>query len=124
MNIDSKIKQELENESAEIDRILSQENEGLISMLQSSIKGGMKRWFILINIITIIITVGLIYCGYQFFTQPLDSQTYWGVLTILCLQLQIGTKQWIYNEMGRNSVIREVKRVELAIAELANKGSH
>ena len=124
MNIDSKIKQELENESDEIDKILSEENEGLISMLQTSIKGGMKRWFIFINIITIIITIGLVYCGYQFFTQPLDSQIYWGVLTILCLQLQIGTKQWIYNEMGRSSVIREVKRVELALAELASKKSH
>ena len=121
MNIDSKIKQELESESAEIDRILAQEEGGLLPMFQSGFKGSMKRWFILINIVTFIIAAGTFWCGYHFFNAGPDQQIFWGILSLGCLQMLISTKQWIFSEMSRSGLVRELKRVELSVAELAEK---
>jgi hypothetical protein len=121
MNIDSKIKQELESESAEIDRILAQEEGGLVPMFQSGFKGSMKRWFILINIVTFIIAAGTFWCGYNFFNAGTDQQVFWGILSLACLQMLSSTKQWIFSEMSRSGLVRELKRVELSVAELAEK---
>ncbi|SFB79847.1 DUF6768 family protein [Pseudoalteromonas denitrificans] len=124
MTIDSKIKKELENDAAEIDKILAQENGGLTSMLASGFKGSMRRWFVLINIVTVIISAALLWCAYQFFTVDSELQTFWGILLIVCLQLQVATKQWLFNEMSRSSLIREIKRVELAVSELEEKQNY
>lgn len=122
MTIDSKIKQQLEDESAEIDRILNnQDDEGLLPMLASGFKGSMRKWFILINVITLLITGALFWCGYQFFIAESETQLFWGVLFIVCFQLQISAKQWIANEMNRSSLMREIKRLELAVCELSDK---
>jgi len=121
MNIDDKIIKELSDDAAEIDRILAKKDESLFSMLESSFKGSMRRWFILINVIIIMNTVALVWCMYQFFTVSTDIQTFWGILFIASLQFQIAAKQWVSNEMNRGSLVRELKRVELAIAELAEK---
>jgi len=121
MNIDDKIKKELSDDAAEIDRILAKKDESLFAMLESSFKGSMRRWFILINVIIIMNTVALVWCMYQFFTVSTDIQTFWGILFIASLQFQIAAKQWVSNEMNRGSLVRELKRVELAIAELAEK---
>ncbi len=121
MNIDEQIKKELESEAAQIDSILAQQDKGLSSMLVSGFKGSMRRWFILINIVTVIISIALLYCGYQFFTAMPDTQLFWGVLFITSLQLQISLKQWLSNEMNRSSLVREIKRIELAVADLEDK---
>lgn len=122
MTIDSKIKQQLEDESAEIDRILNnQDDEGLLPMLASGFKGSMRKWFILINVITLLITGALFWCGYQFFIAESETQLFWGVLFIVCFQIQISAKQWIANEMNRSSLMREIKRLELAVCELSYK---
>lgn len=121
MNIDSKIKKELETEAEEIDRILAQDDGGLPAMLHSGFKGSMRRWFVLLNIVSFAIFAAMIWCGYQFFTVAPDGQVFWGVWLLICLQFLISTKQWLFNEMGRSSLIREIKRVELAVAELAEK---
>lgn len=122
MNLDSKIKKELESEAAEIDRILAkQDDSGLFAMLGSSFRSNMRWWFILMNVITIILTVLMFWCGYNFFTAGDPSYVYWGFLMVVAFQVQIAAKQWIMNEMNRNNISREIKRVELAIAELAER---
>ena len=51
MNIDDKITKQLEDEASEIDRILANENKGLTSLLNAGLKGSMRPWFIVTNII-------------------------------------------------------------------------
>ncbi len=121
MNIDEKIKKELEQEALEIDKILAQEGTGLFSMIVNSFKGNMKRWFIIANAVTILATVGLLYCGYHFFTVVQEQQHFWGILFVISLQAQIALKQWIFSEINRTSTIREIKRLELSVNELTEK---
>lgn len=118
MNVDQRIKSELERESSEIDRILG-EDKGIVSMMSHSLKGNLGRWFIIANIVVLLVTAALIYSGYQFFVAvETDQKVVWGVLLIVSLQMQIGIKQWLWQEMNRNSVMREIKRVELELMKL------
>ncbi|QGX38382.1 DUF6768 family protein [Permianibacter aggregans] len=119
MNIDQRIKAELEQESAEIDRILG-EDKGITSMMANSMKGNLGRWFLIANLFVLIFTGAMITVGYQFFTaDETGEQVFWGILLVLSLQMQIGLKQWLWQEMSRSSLLREIKRMELALARMS-----
>jgi hypothetical protein len=40
------------------------------------------------------------------------------VLALFSFQFHIAAKSWLYNEMNRSSLTREIKRLEVAIIEL------
>ena len=121
MNLDEKIKAELESEASDIDKILL-DDQGLIAMAKGSFKGGMGRWMIAINIVIVLVTAVMLWTGYQFFTaNSLEGQTFWGVCLLLSAYSQIAMKQWVWMEMSRNSLMREIKRVELAVERLTSK---
>ncbi|MEC8325541.1 MAG: DUF6768 family protein [Pseudomonadota bacterium] len=118
MNIDERIVKQLDADSAEIDRILAEQNNGLGALLNAGLKGAMRPWFILVNVLVLINFLGLAYLVYQFFTQTADTQLFWGVLAIFSFQFHIAAKSWLYNEMNRSSLMREIKRLEVAINDL------
>lgn len=118
MNIDERIAKQLDADSAEIDRILAEQNNGLSALLNAGLKGAMRPWFILVNVLVLINFIGLVYLVYQFFSQSADAQLFWGMLAIFSFQFHIAAKSWLYNEMNRSSVIREIKRLEVAISNL------
>ena len=121
MKIDEHIKSELENESAQIDAIL-QDKQGLFEMLWGTFSSGLGRWVILINNIILIVTGVMFWTGYKFFTSDNTMDyVYWGVCLLLSASVQIATKMWIFMEMHRGSLIREIKRVEVAVARLSAK---
>ncbi len=119
MNLDEKIKSELENQARDIDNILL-DDQGVIAMAKSSFRGGMRRWMIAINITILIVTVVMLWTGYQFFTaNTLDGYLFWGVCLLLSAYSQVAMKQWVWMEMNRSSIMLEIKRVELAVERLA-----
>lgn len=127
MNIDERIAKQLDADSAEIDRILAEQNNGLSALLNAGLKGAMRPWFILVNVLVLINFIGLVYLVHQFFSQSADAQLFWGMLAIFSFQFHIAAKSWLYNEMNRSSVIREIKRLEVAISNLQvlkNKSSN
>jgi uncharacterized membrane protein YdjX (TVP38/TMEM64 family) len=80
----------------------------------------MRRWMILINIIIMLVTVVMVWTGYRFFT-AIESQEhiFWGVCLILSAIAQIAMKQWVWMEMNRSSIMREIKRVELVVSRIS-----
>jgi hypothetical protein len=46
------------------------------------------------------------------------DRVFWGVLALAALHAVSMLKLWFFMEMNRNSVIREVKRVEIALNRL------
>jgi len=121
MNLDDKIKHALENESAEIDAILS-DRRGLFDLAGSGLRGGMRRWMIIATIMAIVVSVFMVFSGVQFFlANDIDARVFWGVWFVVSSAAQIGLKQWIWMETNRVSVLREIKRVELAVERLAEK---
>ena len=121
MNIDEKIKHELENEALEIDQIMEQEG-GLFDRIAGTFKGGMRRWVIVINFAAIVVGLLIVWTGYRFYLLiDLETPLFWGVCFVVLLVMQGFIKNWIFMEMNRNSIMREVKRVEISIAQLSKK---
>ena len=121
MSLDDRIKRELENEAESIDEILN-DKQGLFDMVAGSFKSGLGRWVVLINIVILIVTGLMIWSGYEFFVATeLDGRIFWGVCLAVSATAQIAMKQWVWMEMNRSSLLREIKRVEIAVAKLANK---
>ena len=121
MNIDEKIKQELENDIPDFDTI-SKDKEGLMDLVLGSFSSGMGRWVIFANIFTLIATGFMLWTGYEFFT-ALETQdlVFWGVCLLLSVFAQVGLKQWLFMEMNRSSLMREIKRIEVAVAKLSSR---
>jgi len=121
MTIDQRIKDELQSEAKYIDDILAQE-PGLFNMMFNVFKGSLRYWAIVVNIVTLIVTFGFLWTGYQFFTAgTVDDRVFWGVITTILIMIQIALKQWMFAEMRRMATMREIKRLELTINNLIEK---
>ncbi len=120
-SIDERIRKELESEAKEIDAMVRTE-ESLPGMMINSYKGGMRYWVVMVNIVTFIITIFMFWSIYEFWIATTnDDRTFWGLIAIASSLGQGMLKMWHFNEMNRQSIIREIKRVELAIAKLEAK---
>ena len=118
MNLDEKISQSLKQEAQEIDQLMAQD-DGLFTMLGGIFKGSMRRWVVVVNICVLVFTALFFWCGYQAWIAPsTDERILWAIGFVAFLQVQIALKMWLFMEMGRNSVVREVKRVEIELARL------
>jgi len=119
MSIDKKIKSELEGNLDNFDEITA-DNEGVSDLIVGSFKGGLKNWVIAANVITMLVTIVMLWVGYRFFTtEVIQQQLFWGICTILAVFTQVALKQWLWMEMNRSSLMREIKRVEIAVTKLA-----
>ena len=119
MSFDKKIRQELEAQTQQIEETIN-DREGIIDLAIGSFKGGLARWMLIANVVTLINTGFLIWSCFEFCTAvDLDSRVFWGAWFVITMCLQIGLKQWIWMEMNRNSVLREIKRMEVAVQKLS-----
>lgn len=121
MDLDNKIKQALQMDDKEIEQVLNEEN-GLFSQLFGIFRG--KR--MLLNIfglaLSIMTAIFAFWSGYHFFiSENLDDRVFWGVLLLAFCTGTMGIKVWFWLEMNRFSTSREIKRLELAIAQLTAK---
>jgi len=119
MNIDKKIKEALQQDSDNIDKMVAKE-PGIFQMLFDAYKGSLGRWILIVGVVTFAVTVLMFWCGYQFFFVEgnMMHKLHWGVGLLLSTMVQIAMKMWSFMEMNRQSVIRELKRIELAIERL------
>lgn len=116
MNIDDKITQALETEAKRLEPMLV-DNKGLFSRLLPIYRGGMRRWVWFVNALAFI-TAGLMFwSGFQFFiAKEINQQVFWGVCLIVTLQFQVAIKNWLFMEMNRASLMRELKHIEIKLA--------
>mgnify|MGYP000270824879 CR=1 FL=1 len=119
MDIDKKIREELAREQQQLNAKQSQ-SPSLFGMLGDAYQGRLGGWMMLTSIIALLLSGIMLWCGYQFFF-VVDSQEElikWGVGLLLSSMMQIAIKMWTFNEMNRNALQREIKRLELAIEQL------
>ncbi|WP_448550466.1 DUF6768 family protein [Thalassotalea fusca] len=122
MNIDDKIRAELEHEAKSIDQALAHD-AGIFTMLANAYKGALGRWIIIVGIFTFALTVLMFWAGYHFFFTEgsVAMKLHWGVLLLLATMVQIALKMWTFMEMNRQSTLRELKRIEFSIESLAEQ---
>lgn len=117
MKIEDKIKQELLQQQSQIEELVANE-QGLFDMLFATFKGSLRGWVIAVNVVILVATAAMFYSLYQFFTvSEVKDLVFWGICSGLAMQMQVALKMWIYDEMRRVSLMKELKRVELLIAK-------
>lgn len=121
MNIDDRIKQELESEAEEIDQILN-EKQGMLEMASGVFKSGLRRWVFIVGVCTLIVSGFMVWAAYEFFMATnIDERVFAGVCLVVTLCMQVALKQWTWMEMNRTSLLREIKRLEISVVKLSSK---
>lgn len=123
MNLDDKIKEALQMDAKEVEIVLSKE-DGLFIQLFGLFRGNMKIWNIFGLVLAVVTAVLMFWSGYHFLiSKGLDDRLFWGVLLLAFLIGTMGIKIWFWLEMNRNATHREIKRLELAVAQLMAKSN-
>ncbi len=118
--IDELIKQTLNEEEADFYNELDEQN--VLEML-GGLFHGKNRWImILLNIVMVVVFVIFIYCLINFLsTENTNELLRWGAGGFLCLTSILLVKLFVWMQMDKNAILREMKRLELQISSLAAK---
>ena len=120
-NVDSIIRDALDRKNA--DDILNYSSDPTLFQMMGSTFRGKMRWvsWLAIGMSIIYLCLG-IFCAIRFFdTEELKPALAWGGGAMFCIMTVAMIKIWYWLEMGRRSVSREIKRLELQIAMLVEK---
>lgn len=124
MNIDQQIKQALSEEVQGIKLNNDVIDANPFKQMKASFSGRMGWIYRLVIFFSTLFALGTVYCGYQFYyAQEVKALIAWAVgIVLLALFTQI-SKMWYWTEMGHNRVIREIKVLELQVAQLKEPSS-
>lgn len=118
--IDTLIKEALTQEESKFYDDLEEQN--IFQMLTGLFQGKMKWFIIIINIVSIFAFGLFIYCAIQFFNTDVTNELIkWGVAGTFCMLMISMLKIFVWNQMDKNSIKRELKRIELQISFLSSK---
>lgn len=118
--IDELIKEALTQEEAKFYDELGEQNA--LERFGGVFKGRMAWLAVIMNIMNLLIFGFFIYCVVQFFgTEAIAELIKWGVGICTCLVFMGMIKLYVWMQMDKNDVLREVKRLELQISALAHK---
>jgi len=119
-SIDERIRKALSSE----DRILLEELDSgatLYGDIAATFRGRMRWMNIMGWVAGVAMLAVAIYCGWHFFTETdLRSMQLWGAGTIISVIALGLVKLWFFMEIQRTAILREIKRVELQLANLTD----
>lgn len=130
MDIDKKLREQLNKESEQLDDLLSADR-GLFGRIIDSYHSSMSFWIVYSLFFATLIGAVLCFCAYQFFMAgDLKDMVFWATLSLACMIVMAPLKLWLLNESGRQAVLREIKRMEIrneqklaAIEQILTKSS-
>ncbi|NNK18170.1 MAG: hypothetical protein HKP49_03395 [Maribacter sp.] len=118
--IDELIKETLNEEEAKFYDELEEQN--LIGKLGEVYKGKMGWLAMIMNVVLLVIFGLFIYCIVQFFgSNETNDLIKWASAGFLCIIVMSMLKLYIWMQMDKNDILREMKRLELQVATLSNK---
>ena len=121
--LDQLIKDSLTQEEAKFYDELEEQN--LINQLGSLFKTKMGWLIVLMNIVNLIVFALSIYCVVQFLNTDVTNELIrWGGAVIICWSTLAMIKLFVWMQMDKNALLRELKRLELQIAAMSNKVSN
>tara|TARA_R110002167_G_scaffold50143_3_gene146301 strand:- start:749 stop:1135 length:387 start_codon:yes stop_codon:yes gene_type:complete len=118
--IDALIKESLNREEAKFYDELEEQN--LFEKLGQAHKGK-TGWLVgVMTIAHIAIFLCFVYCVVQFFnTEDTNVLIAWASGGFLCMMAMAMLKLYIWMQMDKNDLLREMKRLELQMAAMSNK---
>ena len=119
-DIDALIREALSQEEAEI---LERLGEQSLPEMVTGLFRGKRRWLAVLSMTSqTVFFVLAIYTAVEFFgAAEIRDMLIWGAAFYFCVLASMANKLWSWMEMNRNSVTREIKRLELQIAHLASE---
>jgi len=119
--LDTQIRDALRAEDAELFDEYSEE-QPMHEMRIGVFRGRNRLLVIGVFIMSIVMFAFSIFCTVRFFQAPqIEHQFGWAIGIFFGLTTVMGMKVWVWLEMNKNTLTREVKRVELQIARLAKR---
>ncbi len=119
--IDEMIRKALTDEETEIDERIFDE-PGVFELLTSSFRGKMRHLAVLGIVMGIVMMAVGIYSLTRFLNAPdVPGMLRWGALMFFSILGITAMKIWHWMEMQRHALTREIKRLELQVANLAAK---
>jgi len=120
--LDSKIKEALERQDGLDEALADPSEQGLLTMALE-IFAGKRRWLnAYAMFLGVVFTAAGIFCMVRFFqSSDVRIMLMWGFGAAGLIFAVAALKLWFWMEMQTNSVLREVKRLELQVARLASK---
>ncbi|WP_394750070.1 DUF6768 family protein [Spongiimicrobium salis] len=118
--IDELIKEALTKEEAAFYDQLEEEN--LFEKILRA-HGGKTGWLVTVMTVMHMLILGLlIFCAIRFFdSADTREMLIWGAGAFCCIITACMLKLYIWMQMDKNALLRELKRVELQIAALSSK---
>ena len=121
-DIDQLIRDTLSEEEAKFYDDLDEQN---VFQMLIGVFNGKNKWIMyLMNFMTLIFFGLFIYCIVQFFNTDVTNELIkWGFGVIIFLLGVSMLKVYIWMQMDKNALMRELKRLELQISSIAGKMS-
>jgi len=118
--IDELIKEALSKEEANFYDELGEQN--LIAKLGEAHKGRTGWLVTVMTLMHIFVFVVFVYCTVQFFnTEETNELIKWASAGFICLVFMGMMKLYIWMQMDKNDILRELKRLELQVSVLSHK---
>ncbi len=121
-SIDEKIKQALSDEYNDIIEANDKIDANPFRQMNAGFQGKMKWMYLLVIVFTTFFAVMMLYSIYSFYIETETKRLIgWAVAIIIFGLVTQVSKMWYWSELGRNRVIREIKLLELQIAQLSQE---
>ncbi len=96
------------------------EEESFFRQMLDTFKGRNGWLAVLSFVYTIVFAAVMIYAAYRFFTdEEFESTVFWGIIMVHMAVFVGLLKMWYFMKMDRNTLLRELKRLELQVAKLS-----
>ena len=118
--IDELIKEALTEEESKFYDNLDEQN---VFQMLGGLFYGKNKWIILLMNFVMLIVLGLlIYCIVQFFnTDSTNELIKWSLAIVVGLLMISMLKMFLWMQMDKNSIKREMKRLELQVSTVSSK---
>ena len=119
-NIDELLQQAFSDEDAEV--LKKMEDHGLFDLMLSNFQGKLKWIAYYTTFLILVFFVSFIYCLIEFVNAlEIRNMLLWGAGMFGSLLLVMLLKMWHWMQIDKNSLAREIKRLEFQISLLAKK---
>lgn len=121
-SIDEKIKQALSDEYNDIIDANDKIDANPFRQMNEGFQGTMKWMYLLVIVFTTAFAIMMFYSIYSFYYETeIKKLIGWAVAIIVFALVTQVSKMWYWSELGRNRVIREIKLLELQVAQLSKE---
>lgn len=119
---DDAVKKALEQHESQALQGTTLDDPGMFDQVLATFQGR-QRWMVVLDFVSILVFGILAVISIVEFSRNeiLSTRMAWGFVLVCCILTVAMLKIWYWMELNKNSIIREIKRLELRIVELAER---